>query len=204
MSDKTSEIFDNRSHSNLEQAYHDNGDGTYSEKIFLVNPPAGGGAATVADGADVNAGTTTDAAITTDANGTLSAKLRGLVVLFVSLLTRIPATLGQKAKAASFSVTVASDQDVLATSANQATEIASLALLEPAASCAIIAPDDGNDLASSTRGLMVSVAGDVKVNFVTTGTAIVLTGLLVGVVYPFRVKRVYATGTTATGILALY
>lgn len=39
----------------------------------------GGGAATIADGADANAGTTTDAAVTTDANGTLSAKLRGIV-----------------------------------------------------------------------------------------------------------------------------
>lgn len=42
----------------------------------------GGGAITIADGADVNAGTTTDAAITTDAPGTLSAKLRGLVAIF--------------------------------------------------------------------------------------------------------------------------
>lgn len=39
----------------------------------------GGGAVTVADGADVNAGATTDAAVVTDANGTLSGKIRGLV-----------------------------------------------------------------------------------------------------------------------------
>lgn len=42
----------------------------------------GGGAATIADGADVNAGSTTDAAVTTDANGTQSSKLRGLVKMF--------------------------------------------------------------------------------------------------------------------------
>jgi len=45
----------------------------------------GGGASTIADGADVNAGATTDAAITSDTNGTLSAKLRGLVKILASV-----------------------------------------------------------------------------------------------------------------------
>jgi hypothetical protein len=39
-------------------------------------------------------GTVADAAITTDANGTLSGKARGLVVHLVSLLARLPAALG--------------------------------------------------------------------------------------------------------------
>jgi hypothetical protein len=39
----------------------------------------GGGATTIANGDDYNAGSTTDAAVVTDANGTISAKLRGLV-----------------------------------------------------------------------------------------------------------------------------
>lgn len=38
----------------------------------------GGGAVTIADGADVNSGSTTDAAVFGDVPGTLSAKLRGL------------------------------------------------------------------------------------------------------------------------------
>lgn len=42
-------------------------------------------ASTVADGADVNAGTTTDAAVVTDANGTLSGKLRGLVKMIAAM-----------------------------------------------------------------------------------------------------------------------
>src|SRR6266576_2758780 len=51
---------------------------------LLVNvavgaPGGGGGPATIADGADVTQGATTDAAVTSDVNGTLSAKLRGLV-----------------------------------------------------------------------------------------------------------------------------
>jgi hypothetical protein len=45
----------------------------------------GGGPVTVADGADVVSGSTTDAAVTTNANGTISAKLRGLVVWFTRL-----------------------------------------------------------------------------------------------------------------------
>jgi hypothetical protein len=39
----------------------------------------GGGAVTIADGADVAEGSTTDSAVVTDANGTVSGKLRGLV-----------------------------------------------------------------------------------------------------------------------------
>jgi hypothetical protein len=91
-----------------------------------------------------------------------------------------------------------------ATSAKQDTGNTSLALMIPAANCVSVTPNDGADLANNTRGLMVSVAGDVKVDFVTTGSAIVLTGLLAGVVYPLQIKRVYSTSTTATGILALY
>jgi hypothetical protein len=51
---------------------------------LLVNvavgaPGGGGGPATIADGADVTQGAIADAAVTSDVNGTLSAKLRGLV-----------------------------------------------------------------------------------------------------------------------------
>lgn len=45
----------------------------------------GGGAVTVADGADVAEGATTDAANTTGAVGTLSGKLRGLVTIFADI-----------------------------------------------------------------------------------------------------------------------
>lgn len=40
------------------------------------------------------AGTTTGAAVTTDASGTIQQYLRGLVVLFVNFLSRLPAALG--------------------------------------------------------------------------------------------------------------
>lgn len=75
----------------------------------------GGGAVTIADGADVAEGATTDAAVVTDTTGTVSGKLRGLVKW---AFERMPASLGQKATAASLPVVIASDQSaILVTSA---------------------------------------------------------------------------------------
>jgi len=54
----------------------------------------GDGVDSVADGANVVEGAIADAAVITNAPGTLSAKLRGLIVLFVNFLSRLPAALG--------------------------------------------------------------------------------------------------------------
>lgn len=48
-------------------------------------PPSGGGPATIANGADVAEGNTADAAVTTNAAGTVSAKLRGLVAILADV-----------------------------------------------------------------------------------------------------------------------
>jgi hypothetical protein len=61
----------------------------------------------IEDGNDANAGITTASAIITDASGTLSGKLRGVVKF---LFERMPASLGQKAKSASLPVVISSDQ----------------------------------------------------------------------------------------------
>lgn len=45
----------------------------------------GGGPVTIADGADIAEGATTDVAVVTDVNGTVSAKLRGLVKILASV-----------------------------------------------------------------------------------------------------------------------
>ncbi|HEX7295266.1 MAG TPA: hypothetical protein VF251_05900, partial [Pyrinomonadaceae bacterium] len=47
--------------------------------LWSISSPAQVTNVRVADGDDKNAGKTTDAAVTTDANGTLSGKVRGLV-----------------------------------------------------------------------------------------------------------------------------
>ncbi len=66
-----------------------------------------------------------------------------------------------------------------------------------------ISPDDGADIQQVTRALMVSGAGDVTA-VLKNGDTLTLSGLMVGVLYPFRVVRILATGTTATGISGLY
>ncbi len=65
-----------------------------------------------------------------------------------------------------------------------------------------ITPDDANDLSSMTRALMVTGSGDLGV-VLKDGDTLVLPGLTPGVIYPLRIVRVLATGTTATGIKGL-
>ena len=65
-----------------------------------------------------------------------------------------------------------------------------------------IAPDDAADLVSLTRAIVLGSAGDVAV-VLKNGDAITLPALAAGVIYPVRVARVLATGTTATGIKGL-
>jgi|TARA_B110000908_G_scaffold163200_1_gene209524 hypothetical protein len=65
-----------------------------------------------------------------------------------------------------------------------------------------ITPDDATDLVSLTRAIILEGAGDVAV-ILKNGDAITLPVLAVGVIYPVRVARVLATGTTATGLKGL-
>lgn len=70
----------------------------------------------------------------------------------------------------------------------------------PAAVAFAITPDNSNDLAVYTRGIMVNVAGNIVVDFVQSGSSITLT-LLAGQIYPFHLKRVRSA--TATGLVGL-
>lgn len=65
-----------------------------------------------------------------------------------------------------------------------------------------IAPNDGADLQGITRAIILGGAGDVAV-VLKNGDTITLPALAVGVIYPVRVARVLATGTTATGLKGL-
>jgi hypothetical protein len=49
---------------------------------------------------------------------------------------------------------------------------------------------------------MVAIGGDVRVTLVS-GQTVTLPALAPSVLYPVRVKRVWAAGTTAAGIVAL-
>lgn len=66
-----------------------------------------------------------------------------------------------------------------------------------------IVPDDNSDLPAVTRALMVASGGDAAV-ILKDGSTLTLPALVPGSVYPLRVRRVLATGTTASGIRGLY
>lgn len=74
----------------------------------------------------------------------------------------------------------------------------------PAANGFAITPSNSADLPHTIRALYIGAAGDVMVDFVTSGTNVLIKGCTAGTVLPFQVKRVYATGTTATNLLGLY
>lgn len=58
------------------------------------------------------------------------------------------------------------------------------------------------NLTTNSRAIVVGVGGTLKVDFID-GTTVTFTGLTAGTLYPFCVKKVYFTGTTATGCVAL-
>lgn len=64
-----------------------------------------------------------------------------------------------------------------------------------------ITPSDSVDLTDPAAALWVTVAGTVK--FITMDDDTVTLTLASGIVHPFKAKRVYATGTTATGIFGI-
>ena len=65
-----------------------------------------------------------------------------------------------------------------------------------------VTPNDSADLARDIRGLNVVNAGPVKVT-TTAGTDLTVF-VAAGIAFPLLIRRVWATGTTATGIVALF
>lgn len=65
---------------------------------------------------------------------------------------------------------------------------------------AVITPHDSNDLAEYAKAIVVTAFGNLVVLPVENadGTTITFTGAPVGFVPPFQVRRVMATGTTAS------
>ena len=73
---------------------------------------------------------------------------------------------------------------------------------KPSGELAVITPNDSVDLSVITRAVYVGADGDLKVDGETSGT-VTFIGLKAGMYLPISVKRVYATGTTASNILSL-
>lgn len=67
-----------------------------------------------------------------------------------------------------------------------------------------VTPSDGSDLAKKPcLGLLANVAGNVVVRMKGSSTSVTLS-LAAGIILKVRADRVLASGTTATGISALY
>jgi len=64
-----------------------------------------------------------------------------------------------------------------------------------------ITPNDAVDLATVSRAITVAAAGTVEVTMLDGSVGSVY--IAAGIPFPIRVTRVWATGTTATGIVAL-
>ena len=73
---------------------------------------------------------------------------------------------------------------------------------EPARFAFLITPSDDDELLSVTRGIRIGTAGDVALK--TMGNSvIVIPDVLAGETLVIRAVKVYATGTTASGIVGL-
>lgn len=133
------------------------------EKVAIVDGSGNqitsftGGAATIADGADVAEGATSDAAVVTDTTGTVSGKLRGLVKW---AFERMPASLGSKTSANSLPVVVASDQ---VTPINNGKTITYVSVAQGAAGTTVLAAADAAKKHKVVSAVIIlDVAGSVK------------------------------------------
>lgn len=73
-----------------------------------------------------------------------------------------------------------------------------------AVSAVAVTPNDSTNLTTgATKGIYVGVSGDLKVTMYDD-TVITFVGISNGVFQPITVKRIWATGTTATSIVAVY
>lgn len=71
----------------------------------------------------------------------------------------------------------------------------------------VVAPSDSTDLALNgvyPRAIYVGGAGNLAVVSVDDEAAVTLNGIATGVAHAIAAKKIMATGTTATGIVAVY
>ncbi len=82
-------------------------------------------------------------------------------------------------------------------------------LARPGEAGRAVTPSDSADLTHplkrlATRGIYIGTTGDLKIIHFRDDTAVTYVGVLAGTLFPFRVKKVLATGTTASNIVAVY
>lgn len=77
-----------------------------------------------------------------------------------------------------------------------------LSLESPAITGFAITPSDATDLADVPRAVYVGGSGTIAAVF-PSGAEVVFSGVVGGTVLPVRLRRIKATGTTATALLGL-
>lgn len=75
-----------------------------------------------------------------------------------------------------------------------------IVMASPVVGGAAVTPSDSTDIAESTISLYVGTAGTLKVTMFDG--SVVTYGAIAAGRHPLRVKRVWATGTSATNIVA--
>jgi hypothetical protein len=75
--------------------------------------------------------------------------------------------------------------------------------LGPARNAVAVTPNDGTDLTNVSRGIIAGSTGNISVNMSGSGSAVVI-AVVAGQLYPIAVSRILATGTSATGIVAIW
>ena len=74
-------------------------------------------------------------------------------------------------------------------------------LESPAVRIVPVTPNDATDLSEASRAINVATSGTVYVTTVGGTTASIF--VAAGIAFPIRASRIWSTGTTATGIVAL-
>lgn len=74
-------------------------------------------------------------------------------------------------------------------------------LESPASHLHTVIPSDTEDLPEASRGINVAVSGNVRITTVSGSTSIV--HVAAGIAFPIRARRIWSTGTTASGIVAM-
>lgn len=74
----------------------------------------------------------------------------------------------------------------------------------PFAAGTAVTPSDSTDLAFTANSLYIGATGTVRVRFRDDPTAVTFAAVPAGTILPVVVDRVFATGTSASSIIALF
>lgn len=81
--------------------------------------------------------------------------------------------------------------------------MANIMATEPARDAAAVTPSDSAQISRVARALYVGGSGDVKL-VTEEGNTVTFQDIVAGSILPVKATKVFATGTTATNIVALF